>query len=447
MNTVIGIDLGTQSLKVLFYDADRREVVATGTAPLDLHRAEGGVAEQHAEWWVRALREAMRQVDPEVRRSARSVAVSGQQHGFVAIDQANQVLSPVKLWCDTSTGQQCADISRDFGGFDACIREVGNPILAGYTALHPTVEINLVQVTDLAGQSLEAIPLGEGPDIIAWSHDQIARHAEMGLIQPVENWVDVDTMEAAYEPIAVQAVEYNGQFWGLPESLETITMIYNRARLTPDDLPGTTDELLEKARAWAADHPGETYLVYGARNDVQFAAPWVYGAGGFYATDLPSVGLETPGGLAGLELIASFREFLPEEMDYAQADLLFKDGMAPIIINGSWYLSDLVRVGVDYGLAPLPVISFTGQPAQPLVNVKCLLLAQGSAHPGIAIDVMRYYTSQDALAQMALASGIIPANREANARPDVAALPYVAPFVQQANLGVPKPSTMLMATI
>jgi xylulokinase len=134
VNTVLGIDLGTQSLKVLFYDADRLEVVATGTAPLDLHRADGGVAEQHAEWWLQALREALLRVDPEVRESARSVAVSGQQHGFVAIDKADRVLSPVKLWCDTSTGKQCADISRDFGGFDACIREVGNPILAGYTA-------------------------------------------------------------------------------------------------------------------------------------------------------------------------------------------------------------------------------------------------------------------------------------------------------------------------
>ena len=134
MNTVIGIDLGTQSLKVLFYDAERRAVAATGTAPLGLHRADGGVAEQHAEWWVNALREAMLRVDAEVRQSARSVAVSGQQHGFVALDKTDRVLSPVKLWCDTSTEKQCADISEDFGGFGACIREVGNPILAGYTA-------------------------------------------------------------------------------------------------------------------------------------------------------------------------------------------------------------------------------------------------------------------------------------------------------------------------
>ena len=134
MNTVLGIDLGTQALKVVFYDFEARELVAIESAPLDLYQADIGVAEQQSHWWLNALRDAIAKVDPDIRHTGRAIAVSGQQHGFVAIDQADEVLAPVKLWCDTSTERECAEIMDAFGGRDACIAEVGNPVLPGYTA-------------------------------------------------------------------------------------------------------------------------------------------------------------------------------------------------------------------------------------------------------------------------------------------------------------------------
>ena len=134
MDTVIGIDLGTQALKVVFYDFAARRVAAVESAALDLYQGEPGVAEQQSQWWLDALREAIGRVDRGIRTSARAVSVSGQQHGFVAIDASDEVLAPVKLWCDTSTEAECDEIMDAFGGRDACIADVGNPVLAGYTA-------------------------------------------------------------------------------------------------------------------------------------------------------------------------------------------------------------------------------------------------------------------------------------------------------------------------
>lgn len=134
MSTVLGIDLGTQSLKCVFYDADRRTVVASESAPLDLYQRDDGTAEQQAHWWLKALGEALGRVDPAIRASAAAIGVSGQQHGFVPLDRAGEVLAPVKLWCDTATERECAEIMDRFGGVDACIEQVGNPVLPGYTA-------------------------------------------------------------------------------------------------------------------------------------------------------------------------------------------------------------------------------------------------------------------------------------------------------------------------
>ena len=134
MKTVVGIDLGTQSLKTLFYDFAAGEVVASESAALDLYRDEEGAAEQRAQWWLNALHEALGRIDPAIRASAVALGVSGQQHGFVPLSKSGEVLAPVKLWCDTSTVAECEAIMQAYGGPQRCLEEVGNLVLPGYTA-------------------------------------------------------------------------------------------------------------------------------------------------------------------------------------------------------------------------------------------------------------------------------------------------------------------------
>jgi xylulokinase len=134
METVLGIDLGTQSLKVVFYDYEARQLAAAASSPLDVLRDHSGRAEQEAVWWLDALRSALGQVPEEVRMSAQAVGVSGQQHGFVPVSADGKVLAPVKLWCDTSTQAEVDEITAACGGRDRCIEYAGNPVLAGYTA-------------------------------------------------------------------------------------------------------------------------------------------------------------------------------------------------------------------------------------------------------------------------------------------------------------------------
>jgi len=132
--TVVGIDLGTQHLKVVCYDFEDRQVVATGSAPLELYQDSNGVAEQQAQWWLDALHAAFSRIDPRILGSVVALGVSGQQHGFVPLDESGQVLAEVKLWCDTSTERECREITESIGGERACLDLTGNRILPGYTA-------------------------------------------------------------------------------------------------------------------------------------------------------------------------------------------------------------------------------------------------------------------------------------------------------------------------
>ena len=134
MTLVLGIDLGTQHLKALVYDAGARRARALTSAPLELHQGEDGTAEQNAEWWVEGLHSAMSQIDPTLLAAVSAIGVSGQQHGFLPLNAAGEVLTSVKLWCDTSTQAECETIMVQLGGAGSSIAAAGNPILPGYTA-------------------------------------------------------------------------------------------------------------------------------------------------------------------------------------------------------------------------------------------------------------------------------------------------------------------------
>src|SRR5690606_41260855 len=80
MSLYAGLDVGTQSVKLVAYDPDTRQVVATTGHPLDLAAGDDGSREQRAEWWLEAIRASFAALDPGVRARIRAIGVSGQQH-------------------------------------------------------------------------------------------------------------------------------------------------------------------------------------------------------------------------------------------------------------------------------------------------------------------------------------------------------------------------------
>jgi xylulokinase len=135
---ILGIDSGTQSTKVLVLDAGRRKVVASAAQGYDLiPNLPPGAKEQHPETWRRATAAAIAQALKAAKASpaeVKAIGVSGQQHGFVPLDNKGQVIRPAKLWCDTSTTAECDQITAALGGPKATIRALGNAVLPGFTA-------------------------------------------------------------------------------------------------------------------------------------------------------------------------------------------------------------------------------------------------------------------------------------------------------------------------
>jgi xylulokinase len=134
MKSVCGIDLGTQSCKVILYDPDAGQILAKTQSPLDIIARNDGTREQRAEWYEAALIACFQAIRPELRATIAAIGVSGQQHGFVPLDGQGRAIRPVKLWNDTSTAAECAELTGRAGGEAALLAETGLLMLPGYTA-------------------------------------------------------------------------------------------------------------------------------------------------------------------------------------------------------------------------------------------------------------------------------------------------------------------------
>jgi xylulokinase len=135
---IIGIDSGTQSTKALVMDARDGKVLGAGAQAYELiPNLPPGAKEQHPHSWREATGAAIRQALRQAKAASneiKAIGVSGQQHGFVPLDQAGEVIRPAKLWCDTSTSAECDEITEKLGGAKATIKALGNAVLPGFTA-------------------------------------------------------------------------------------------------------------------------------------------------------------------------------------------------------------------------------------------------------------------------------------------------------------------------
>ena len=132
---LLGIDIGTSGTKTLLID-DAGVALASATHEYPLSTPRPGWAEQDPRHWWEATQITIRAVLKKAGLSGDAVTgvgLSGQMHGSVFLDEANQVIRPALLWCDQRTAAQCEWITNTVGA-ERVIELTSNPVLTGFTA-------------------------------------------------------------------------------------------------------------------------------------------------------------------------------------------------------------------------------------------------------------------------------------------------------------------------
>ena len=131
----MGIDVGTGGTRALLVDAQGR-VAAGFTAPHEDIRMERPLwAEQRPENWWDAAQQAIRGALAQAGISGadvRGIGLSGQMHGLVILDDANQVIRPALIWCDQRSQPQVDAINQTVGR-ERVLEYTANPVLTGFT--------------------------------------------------------------------------------------------------------------------------------------------------------------------------------------------------------------------------------------------------------------------------------------------------------------------------
>ena len=131
MEYVIGLDLGTGSIKGIALSREG-EVILKHSESYPLYNNREGYSEQEPEDWYNASVKVLEKITRDLEgHDLRAISISGQMHSLVLLDNENKPIRRSILWNDTRTTKQCQHIMDNFS--DKIIEITGNKSLEGFT--------------------------------------------------------------------------------------------------------------------------------------------------------------------------------------------------------------------------------------------------------------------------------------------------------------------------
>lgn len=249
-----------------------------------------------------------------------------------------------------------------------------------------SVAVQEVNFGDIRDRLQTAGPAGEGPDVIIGAHDWLGQLVTSGLLAPVDLPNSGD-----FSDVAVAAMTYEGQLYGVPYAIENIALIRN-TDLVPD-APASMEEL--ETIALGLVESGEAEIPLAIQNDpgdpfhdfplYTAAGGYLFGENADGSLNPDDLGLDSDGGLAAGQQFQAWTEsgLLQPSLSYDVMIESFGQGTAPFAITGPWAVSDADRgfkaTGVNYVVEPIPPLA--GTTAAPFVGVQGFMVSANAENP------------------------------------------------------------------
>ncbi|MBI1256879.1 MAG: xylulokinase [Chloroflexi bacterium] len=116
MSLLLGIDIGTSSVKALLFDPDSVGIVAVAQREYPISKPAPDRAEQNPDDWWNATVEIVRAVTERAgRRDIIALGLCGQMHGTVMLDANHQSLAPAIVWPDQRSAAEVTALVNRMG--------------------------------------------------------------------------------------------------------------------------------------------------------------------------------------------------------------------------------------------------------------------------------------------------------------------------------------------
>ncbi|MCC6703774.1 MAG: extracellular solute-binding protein [Thermomicrobiales bacterium] len=314
-----------------------------------------------------------------------------------------------------------------------------NDILPAWQAANPnvTIEVLAVPFDQLKNKYSQEVATGGGPDLLIGPADWVGELATGELIRPLDDLVDEATL-GNYLSSTVDALRYDGNLYGLPESFEAVAMYYNK-QLMPEPAATTADldAAAAEINAGAADTYGLALLA-----NFYHPAGYFFGFGSQLFDENNQSTVNSPETVAFLNWMNGLQSkpgYFLQNDDNAISSL-FKEGKAAAVFNGPWALGDYVQAlgAENVGVAPMPVISEAGDAAtRPFLGVKHIMMNADldDDQAALAAEFMKWFTGPESAGLLVEKAGHLPAHVGV----DVSGNEIAQAFVTQAETATPMP--------
>lgn len=264
--------------------------------------------------------------------------------------------------------------------------------LAAQFAEENGVQVEVQSIAEnTQSQFLTAVEAGEGPDLLIGAHDWIGNLVQNGAIAPVQL---PENVVSDLNPVAVEAVTFDGQTYGVPFAVESVVLFRN-TELVPE-APATVEELVTTGQQLVdAGQASEVLALPVGEVGDAYHMHWLYRSAGGYlfgqrddgSYDKSDFGLDDPEAVQAFERIAELGEagqgVLKRSITGDNIVDLFTSGAAPFMVSGPWQFGVLEDAEVPFEISPVP--GFEGaDPARPFVGVQAMYVASDSENKTLA---------------------------------------------------------------
>lgn len=304
------------------------------------------------------------------------------------------------------------------------------------------IEVNVI-VGDNTNLSLDA-PAGQGPDLYYETHDRIGEKYTQGVAAEL---ILTEEQLSGYQESALEGFTYEGELLGIPSSLETIGILYNKSLIS--EAPETIEELNNYAEE-LTNPLNDKYGFLAITTDFYFMYPFLTAGNGYvfgedeqggYNTD--DIGLTEDDVIQGANLIYSWHEngFIPESINDDVMSSLFRNGQVGAITSGPWAVEGFREgLGDDLAVAPLP--TYNGEHLESFLGIKGFGVSEYSENKYWATDLALFMTNTENSQTMFEDYDLIPARTDVTVNDEL----YEG-FQEQIKYAIPMPNIPEMAQV
>lgn len=281
--------------------------------------------------------------------------------------------------------------------------------------------VRYLVVSDIGQKSLVAVAGGRPPDVIGLYAFNVPPYAETGAVLALDALAPAHGVTLdRYQPGVRGVMEYGaagGNWWACVNTAGSVALYYDKAAfrevgLDPERPPTTIEELdeahgrliRERSRSGGSAGDGLERVGFLQREPGWWSWLWGYHFGGkIYdrESDRSTIAsaenvrafawMQSYARGLGVDRVKSFAEGFG---NYFTPENPFLTGKVAMVVQGPWManLINAFKPGMDYGVAPFPVVKELYDPKSPvgLIDTDVLVIPRGAKNPDASMEFIAF---------------------------------------------------------